>query len=208
MDQLALLENEMLEMTAALRAADPEAAVASCPGWTVRELAAHITGVHRWACAALDSDTPPAYDETPSDDFATAYADVAHALLTRLNEVPADHPCWTFDKTNPTASFWRRRQTVELAVHLWDAAACEVSDEVAIDGLDEVFDFFLPRQVHLGRTTLPDGTLTLASPGKTWTLGEGADETVVEGSPGDLLLAVYQRGTPLPGAWGETRLTP
>ena len=208
MDDLQLLETEVAEMTKALQQADPAAAVPGCPGWTVRELAAHVIAVHRWATRALDSETPPPYEEQPADDLCTAYAEAAQALLARLRELPADHPCWTFDRLNPTASFWRRRQTLELAVHLWDVAAYDIPDAAAVDGLDEVVDFFLPRQLHLGRTTLPDGTLTLVSPGRTWRIGQGTEETVVEGSPADLLLAVYQRGTTLPGAWGETTLTP
>ena len=110
MDHLALLEGEVVAMTAALRAADPWAPVQACPGWTVRELAGHVTGVHRWALAALNSDTPPSYDEKPVDgDLAEGYAAAGQDLLAALTALPPDHPCWTFDKANQTASFWRRR---------------------------------------------------------------------------------------------------
>ncbi|MCU1596102.1 MAG: hypothetical protein JWO12_3494 [Frankiales bacterium] len=206
MDDLSLLEHEVEQMSTALGGADPAREVEGCPGWTIAELTAHLTAVHRWATAALETTTPPPYDEAPAD--AAAYTEAAQAMLARLRQLPADHPCWTFDKQNPTAGFWRRRQKLEVAVHRWDVAPYAISDEVAIDGIDEVLGFFLPRQVHLGRTTLPDGTLTLVSPSRTWTVGQGGDQSVLEGSPADLLLAVYQRGNRLPGAWGETPLTP
>ena len=208
MDHLALLTAEVAGMTEALRDADLSAPVAACPGWTVRELGAHVTGVHRWARAALSSDAPPPYDESlPQGDLAEAYAAAAGDLLEALRSTPADQSCWTFDRGNRTASFWRRRQLHEIAVHRWDVRAYELTDEVAQDGIDEVVDFMLPRQVAAGRTTLPDGSLVLTSPGRTWTVGEGEPD-VVEGSAGELLLRLWGRGDPLPGAWATTRLTP
>ncbi len=208
MDHLALLEHEVEAMTAALAAADHSAAVAACPGWTVRELAWHLIGVHRWALAALDSPSPPPYDETPgSGDLVEGYAEASSAILARLGELPADHACWTFDRGNPTAAFWRRRQLHEVAMHRWDVAAYAFADEVAADGIDEVLEFFLPRQLKSGRTVLPESTLRLVSAERTWQVGQGP-EAVVEGRPGELLLRLWRRGTPLPGAWGEAALTP
>jgi uncharacterized protein (TIGR03083 family) len=206
-DHLAVLEGEVAAMTAALAAADPATPVEACPGWTVRELGGHITGVHRWVLAALDGDGPPPYDETPQADPVAAYDAAAQSLVARLRELPTDHPCWTFDRSNPTASFWRRRQVHEVSVHLWDVAPYELTDAVAEDGIDEVLDFFLPRQVKAGRTTLPAGTLELRTPHRSWTVGEGP-ATVVEGSASELLLALWGRGRRLPDPWAGAGLTP
>lgn len=196
-------------MTSALLAADPAREVAACPGWTVRELAGHVTGVHRWALAALSSDTPPPYDETPTDgDLAEAYAAAGQALVARLRDLPPDHACWTFDKSNRSASFWRRRQVHELAVHRWDVAPYDLTEEVAEDGIDEVLDFMLPRQLHAGRSTLPPGTLHLAAPARSWSIGQGAPETTVNGSASDLLLSLWGRGKALPDPWQQAGLTP
>jgi uncharacterized protein (TIGR03083 family) len=208
MDHLALLAHEVDAMTEALRAADPAAPVEACPGWTMRDLAGHVTGVHRWVLAALSSDAPPPYDETPTDgDLVATYAAAANEMVSALTALPPGHACWTFDRGNRSASFWRRRQLHEIAVHRWDVQPYPLTDEVAVDGLDEVVDFLLPRQLAAGRTTLPDGALELRSPGRTWTLGEGTT-TVVEGPAGELLLSLWGRRTPLPGPWAETRLTP
>lgn len=192
-------------MTAALGSADLGAAVSACPGWSVADLATHVTAIHRWALAALESTSPPVYDESPAPDPVAAYAEAGRALVERLRALPADAPAWTFDRANRTASFWARRQVHELSVHRWDVAAYDVSDEVAVDGVDEVMTFFAPRQVALGRTQLPGGALVVRTGDRTWALGEGA-ATVVEGPPAEVLLGLWGRGQPLPEGWSG--LTP
>lgn len=189
MDHLALLADEVVAMTAAVRVADPAAVVASCPGWTAADLTAHLTAVHRWALAALRDDGPPPYAEAAASphDYAVAGA----ALVQRLQELPADAPCWTFDRSNATTGFWRRRQLQELSVHRWDLQQHQLRPEVAADGVSEVVDFFLPRQLHAGRTTLPTGTLVLDDGSRSWTLvaGTGPRATVIaETAVLDLLL--------------------
>ena len=209
MDHLAVLGGEVALMAGALREADPGTPVAACPGWTVRELAGHLTGIHRWVLAALDGQSPPPFDDTPTDgDLAGTYASAGEEMVETLRRLPADHPCWTFDSSQRSVSFWRRRQVHEIAVHRWDVAPYPLSDEVAEDGLDELVDFWVPRMVRTGRTTLPPGTLHLLTPGRSRQVGEGTPEQTVHGSPGDLLLSLWGRGRPLPGIWGETRLTP
>jgi uncharacterized protein (TIGR03083 family) len=209
MDYIAALDSEVAAMAAALKAADPSAPVPACAGWTVRELAGHVTAVHRWALAALSRLTPPPYDESPTDgDLAAAYATAGQALVAGLRDVPADHPCWTFDQSNRTASFWPRRQLHEVAVHRWDVAPYTLSDQVAEDGIGEVLEFWLVRQVGLGRTTLPTSTLRLASADRTWDLGEGDPVQTVKGSASDLQLSLWGRGDLIPSPWREATLTP
>jgi uncharacterized protein (TIGR03083 family) len=194
-DHLALLEGEVVAMAAALRAADPAADVPSCPGWTVQDLANHLTAVHRWVLGALRNEGSPPYDEsvhsTPDD-----YATVSGELVTRLRALPEDAPCWTFDRDDRTAAFWRRRQLQEVSIHRWDVDRHEIDDVIAGAGVDEVVGFFLPRQLALGRTTVPGGTLTLAAPGRTWTLLSSEGPTTrVQGSPADLNLLLWGRRT-------------
>jgi uncharacterized protein (TIGR03083 family) len=193
-------------MSRAIAKADPDAPVAACPDWAVRDLVAHLTGVHRWALAALDGSTPPAYAEAPiGSDLGGAYVDASQALLARLRVLPAEHPCWTFDKGNRTAGFWRRRQLHEVAVHRWDVEPYTLTDEVATDGIDEVVDFFAPRQVFLGRLTLPEGGLQLQTPSHLRTFGDCPFHRL-EGSASDVLLRLWGRGAPLPDGWAG--LTP
>lgn len=193
MDHLELLADEVVAMAAALRAAGPERPVPSCPGWTVADLTAHVTAVHRWVLGALENAGTPPYDEKPAspDD----YADAAQAMVARLRELPADAPCWTFDRDDRTAAFWRRRQLQEVSVHRWDVDGHELDPQVAEAGVDEVVRFFVPRQLHQGRLTLPPGTVVLDSGSRTWTLGGGDGPTAtVTGSVQDLDLVLWGRG--------------
>ena len=194
-------------MAAALGTADLGQPVIACPGWTLRELTGHLIGVHRWARAALDSDTPPAYDEPDVEqDIARAYEQAAAALLSRLRELPASHACWTFDRGNRTCAFWRRRQLHEVAIHRYDVAPYDIDEDVALDGIDEVMTFLAPRQVFIGRTTLPEGRLVVATGERQWTLGHGDRVATVTGTPDQVLLQLWGRGKPLPSGW--SRLTP
>ena len=181
-------------MAAALRAADPARDVPSCPGWTVADLTAHLTAVHRWVLGALRDEGSPPYDEQPAspDEYAAA----AGELVARLRELPPDAPCWTFDRDDRTAAFWRRRQLQEVSVHRWDVDQHEIDEPVAEAGVDEVVGFFLPRQLALGRTTVPEGGLRLVAPGKEWALLPGDEPTAtVRGSAADLNLLLWGRRT-------------
>ena len=184
----------MVALAAALEATDPARPIPSCPGWTASDLTAHITAVHRWVLGALRNQGTPPYDEMPAD--AAAYAEAATALVARLNELPPDAPCWTFNKQDRTAGFWRRRQLQEVSIHRWDVDEHDIDLTIAADGIGEVVDFFLPRQVDSGRTTLPLGTLTLDNGTQTWTLASGAGpEATVLGSSAELNLLLWGRRT-------------
>lgn len=181
-------------MAAALRAADPARDVPSCPGWTVQDLTNHLTAVHRWVLGALRDEGSPPYDERPAspEDYAAAGAQ----MVARLGELPLDAPCWTFDRDDRTAAFWRRRQLQEVSVHRWDVEQHEIDDTIAAAGVDEVVSFFLPRQLALGRTTVPEGGLVLVAPTRTWELLPGAEPAArVVGSAADLNLLLWGRRT-------------
>jgi uncharacterized protein (TIGR03083 family) len=212
LDHLALLDREVAGMQTALAATDPAAPVPACGDWTVRDVAHHVTTLHRWVRDALDSPTMPAFDERPVDGdgpaIAEAYRESAAAMLSRMHELPLDHPCWTFDKDNQTAGFWHRRQLHELSVHRWDVAPYDLADELASDGIDEALEFMLPRMLAGGRASLPDGSLRLVSPKRTWTVGEGEPVAEVQGSASDLLLSLWGRRDLLPSPWREAKLMP
>ncbi|SCX50089.1 TIGR03083 family protein [Klenkia marina] len=161
-DPLAVLDRETRALEAALRAARADdaldAPVPGCPGWSVAELGRHTGDVHRWARAALGSTQPPGGSPVgpPDADVPEWYAAAAADLRSALADTPADRACWTFDRTDRTAAFWRRRQAHEAALHRWDVETAlgrpaALAAGTALDGLDEVLGMFLPRQVRLGR---------------------------------------------------------
>jgi uncharacterized protein (TIGR03083 family) len=180
--------------------ADPDLPVPSCPPWTVEALVRHTTGVHRWAAAAAglaaDADLP---DDGPYERDARAedYPQAAVALRRALAD-PA-RPCPTLAGPG-TAAWWTRRQLHEVLVHHHDLAGAlgqllEVDPVVAGDCVAEVVDTMFPRQVRLGRTTVPQTAVELRAPSGTWRLGEGGVAAEVEGPEMSLALLLWRRTT-------------
>ena len=218
-----------------------DAPVAACPGWTVTELLGHHAGVFSFATAQLRAD-PGAelapFDPPPEGPPLEVFAGAAERLLAAFGAVdPSEHrPNWA---GAPTAAFWWRRMAQETVVHRWDAQAAHRDPEpvdvaLAIDGIDELADTFLPfagrrgitgtgETLHLHATdpAVADGTI----PGGEWTFtfhAEGVDVTAahgkadmaVRGAASELLLFVWNRrplevetfGEPEPLAWWSERV--
>lgn len=141
------------EFASVIESADPTAIVPSCPGWTIADLAEHLTGVHRWALETiLEAELPALDDRLSTADRFRAGAD---ELLRVLREFPPDFPCTTL---YPPAILgtWARRQALETTIHLWDAAnavgrGIRIDPALAADGVAEVADDLYPRQVGLRR---------------------------------------------------------
>jgi len=188
-------------------AADPHRLVPSCPSWTVEALVRHTTGVHRWAaavaCLPVDADLP---DDGPYERTAQAgdYPQAAAALRRALAD--PTRPCPTLAGPG-TAAWWVRRQLHEVLVHRHDLAGAlgrrlEVDPLVAGDCVAEVVDTMFPRQVRLGRATMPRAAVELRAPNGTWRLGEGPVVGQVSGPEMTLALLLWRRTT-----MGDPRLT-
>ncbi|WP_436796413.1 maleylpyruvate isomerase family mycothiol-dependent enzyme [Actinospongicola halichondriae] len=192
--------------------------IAACPGWTVAELLGHHEGVLRFATAQLRAEPgseivpfdPPAEDV----DRITAFARAADALYEELLVVdPTEHrPNWAGEDGS---AFWFRRMAQEAAVHRWDAQAAHtdptpIDAALAIDGVDEFADVFLPHAkrrgitgdgetVHLHATDggLDDGVgewmFTFTPEGVDVERTHGKGDMAVRGAASDLLLFVWNR---------------
>jgi uncharacterized protein (TIGR03083 family) len=185
--------------------AGPDAAVVTCPGWSVGDLVAHQGMVHRWAAARLRLDeTPvPSHPEflasVPPDRLLGWLADGVRELTGTLRTVDPDVPALVFLEDAPRpAHFWARRQAHETTVHSVDAlsavlgrlpsaAEAGVELDLALDGIDELLTGFFPR----GRTELAGlAPLTLAvTPGDSprgWTVRvDGGRLTTTREHPGN-----------------------
>ncbi|MFD5983326.1 maleylpyruvate isomerase family mycothiol-dependent enzyme [Streptomyces cyaneofuscatus] len=148
--------DEILAQTDALRAtlkgADLTANVPSCPDWTLRQLAVHVGGAHRWvgeivrgrATEDVPEEKVPGAAGPGSDDPAALdawLAEGAAATVEALREAGPDTEVWTWAWERRTA-FWARRMTHETVVHRADAALAArvpytVAPEVAADTIDE-----------------------------------------------------------------------
>lgn len=155
MEPAVYLEALRRDGTALSRAARgaPDAAVPSCPGWSMTDLVAHVGQVHRdkagIARAGAVRERPArAADATQTGDALLAWYDEGLAdLVAVLAAADPDQPAWSWSRHPGDAriAFWLRRMAHETAVHRWDAehaaglpATAIGPPALAADGVDEV----------------------------------------------------------------------
>jgi uncharacterized protein (TIGR03083 family) len=194
------------EFTELLRSNDLSWPVPSCPGWSVKDLAEHLGGVHRWARDAILLGRPNDREQLPGDrDTADWFEEGAHELLALLQISDPEAAAWTFGPEPKRIAFWDRRQALEISLHLWDARdAHEVLNpldpDLAADGVAEVVEIMYPRQVRFNRiAALPFAIKIVVAddPMTEHTLGGSVSDptpvATLRGPGPDLLLALWGR---------------
>ena len=198
---LAHLHSDLAAFEACL-GGDLAAPVAHCGDWTLYDLADHLGGGNLWAAAAVterrgDLEAAPA----PRDPAAlAAWLSETGAVLIAALDADPDTPAWTIAPP-PTVGFWQRRRCMEALIHRWDAEHAVgtggvIDPALAAEGVAEVVDTMLPRQVRLGRTSPPPHAVRLEATdtGSSWLLGPGGPGGPVgPGDPADPVATV--RGT-------------
>ena len=194
-------------------AAGLTATVPSCPGWSVADLVGHADTVCQFwngiaSGAVADSDDfVPRPEVAPSELIATFRAEV-EALVATLAPLDPARPCWTWwDQRD--VGFVQRRVAHELAVHGWDATtsageAVPIEADLAVDGVDEVLDVFVPARA--GRSDGPplSGHLHATDADGEWVVrtGDGAwlverahakGDVAIRGTASDLVLLLWGR---------------
>ncbi|WP_171170749.1 maleylpyruvate isomerase family mycothiol-dependent enzyme [Streptomyces sp. I05A-00742] len=176
MDLLAQFRHEARAFEEAVRRAaraDNAPPVPSCPGWTVTDLTGHLGWVHRFVNRIVrerlqesPDTTDPAFLRLPADrdgwpdparppttgpvpaSLVDWFADGARALASLFAERDPDDPVWTWT-TDRTTGFWLWAQTVEVAVHRWDAESATGAPrpfdaEFAADGVGRFLGTVIP----------------------------------------------------------------
>lgn len=198
-DYLPPLSAQVAEFERLLRTSDLDAPVVSCGDWSLRQLGAHLGNVHRWATTILvtGEPAPQDFEPEPDGDLAEWYAAGADELLSTLRDSDPAAPSWHFSVTEQVKAFWFRRQTHEVAVHLFDAARAAGAETtleplIAADGVDEVFVAMMPRvRRRSGPPPLPEPLLIRAADtGHSWLWSPGEDGPVVEPDSGDAAVTV------------------
>ena len=143
-------------------------------------------------------------------------------LVTSLEEAPDDLVAVTFlVDAPPPRRFWARRQCHETTVHALDARAAAtgrrlttadlwIGDTLALDGVDELLVGFWQRRKGGPRADVPTQTVVAATTGQRWLVEAGPERArtrrlevdedapdhapTVRGTPGDLYLALWNRG--------------
>ncbi|MGD1034642.1 MAG: maleylpyruvate isomerase family mycothiol-dependent enzyme [Candidatus Dormibacteria bacterium] len=218
-EHIAHLGEEGERFAEAATAAGLDSPVPTCPGWQVRDLVQHLSGVHRWATAYLVTGNLGATTEAEDAELFAAAEDGVliprfrrghAALVAALTGAPPELACWTFLAAPSPLAFWARRQAHETTIHRVDAEAAVgrqsgCSPQLAGDGIDELLRGFLSRP--RGRL-VADPPVALAvrasDTGQSWTIrieperrlvssgAAGADCTVT-GAASDLYLLLWNR---------------
>jgi uncharacterized protein (TIGR03083 family) len=200
------------------------ATIPAVEGWTVGQVVAHVGQGAQWAVhlvrdgmdatdALLALRPDPDVDELGKDGLLTWFDSCTDELCAALEAAGPDATCWTFSGDGP-ARFWWRRRAQETAIHRWDVAsatgaAAPIERDLALDGIDEVFELFVPRlgdrlagggeSLHLHATDegLPEGagewTISFTPEGPACERGHAKGDAAVRGSASDLLLLLWNR---------------
>lgn len=151
-------------------------------GWTVGDVIGHTGWVSRYVTLlqSAEPDTPPSRSSVPNPPAgsevlawsAEAVAGLRHALDASDPDVVRP----SFAGPQP-ASWWVRRMAHELSMHRWDVAAAlgtpqPIDPAIAVDGIDEIFDVFVPTRMRFETLAGKGETLHLHSTDE----GEGAGE--------------------------------
>lgn len=216
--RLEVLTEDLLSMVSG----DLSIPVPDCPGWTLRDLLAHVGRVYGAVTTVVERRAtepvkpgPEAFLDAELDDDRTRiwFRERVDAVLAALRSVEPSTPLWTWSDQH-SAAFYRRRMVHETAVHLADVARAlgrsfDIDRDVCVDGIDEYFDVMLPFALARAGGSPPSGSLHVHctdGPGE-WLLVPDGQSIVVtrehakgavawRGSASALLLAVWGRVDP------------
>jgi uncharacterized protein (TIGR03083 family) len=210
---IAALRNDSTALLAA-HDADPSAPVPSCPGWDRAALLAHTGMAQHWHLAQLDAGPAErvrysTVAKAPEGDAVRDwYTTGVATLIAALERLDAATTWATWAGPQPSA-FFPRRMAHETAVHRWDADHEPIGRALAIDGVDELFDVFVPLipverlagaagTIHLHATDDGDGgegewLITLGPEGIRSEHGHAKGDVAVRGAASDLLLWAWNR---------------
>jgi uncharacterized protein (TIGR03083 family) len=211
-------------------------AVPSCPGWLVTDLVLHLGMVHR-SLARLIRDRmqePPGGSDrswlglpgecsnwlppgrAPQRSPVPAalldwFHDGATELQEQFREVSPGERVWTWS-ADRSVGFWQRMQSIEAAVHRWDAqdavgAAEPINAALAADAIGQTFEVMVPMRRAVAKAPPGHGErfLFLRTDGpETWAVRFNGDAVIVgaldnhydiqiSGIASDLALFLWQR---------------
>ena len=184
--------DRILDVTAT---GDLDVDVPLCPGWTVRDAVEHTGSVFSHKVAAITGGRPrdpsawshgPGRRAGPADLVPGA---ARPARSTSWSSAARTRRPGPGTRPTSTSSFWYRRMAQEAAVHRVDVesgydAVSPVDDELAVDGIDEVLDWFLSYQAEdVGNDAAGRGTVAVRTGDHIWRLTLTADAVESRASP-------------------------
>lgn len=211
--------------------------IPSCPGWTMAALVAHLGGAYAYVARTIESGSgqdivqeledlslPPDIEAWFRDDSRLEsmpptvlpwFRATGDHLADVFRRFPPSAPAWTWWPPQQTAGFWLRRMANETAIHRWDAQsgvgrAEPIESELARDGIDEMFDIYVPRWCRPKSTVEGTGesfrfersdgeavwVVTFEGDGMSVTTEPRPADVILRGTASDLLLFLWQRILP------------
>jgi uncharacterized protein (TIGR03083 family) len=173
-DYLRTIEADRRALTNVAADFDLDLPIPNCPGWTIKDLLDHVSGASRWmskcvsgGLAAQERILPPAPDGR--EELLDWLNQSIDELLTVLSATPPDALVWTPIRGGLGSVWWRRKAALELAIHRTDAEQAlgvkpgPIDPRLALDGIDEYAEEFLPLMLHAVAEP-PPVTAVLLSP--------------------------------------------
>ena len=208
------IEREAARIVEVARDADLTSPVPNLGRWKMRDVLAHLGGVHEWATRIVTNRSMdgPGFRKSKldGDELIGWYAAAAAGLVEVLSAIDPAEPCPNFSPgSDRTVGWWGRRQLGEAAVHRYDMEAAAgsttpIDPAVAADLVDEFLDTFV-RTRGKQTATAPVG-LASSEPASHWTItladkpgrvdvtrGEGDVAGTLSGPAEDLLLVLWDR---------------
>jgi uncharacterized protein (TIGR03083 family) len=214
-DGKAVLAKEAGRVSELSRSCDLGQPIPHLGRWKMRDLVAHLGGVHRWATQIVNTRSMDGVSSKKSRldgiELCDWFDQGVNLLIAAFEDNEPDDPCANFNPgSDKTVSWWLRRQMHETTVHRWDAefplkCTTPIALEVAADGIDEFLDVFIRTR---GKQTLEAPlVLSTTQPAAAWTLtpaerpgrvdiaGGSSLEVTTEltGPPEQLLLMLWGR---------------
>lgn len=158
-----------------------DAAVPTCPGWTVRDLLVHTGVIHRRKQQVINKGLTDRETEVeePQDDPVVWFEEGVSLMLAALRSKSADEHAWSWFEPDQTVGFWQRRMAHETLVHRVDAELSHgdisaVDPGIAEDGIGEALEVFIAGYPDWATLKTGQSVIKLSTPNRSWLLRVGS----------------------------------
>ncbi len=177
-DYMAAIRKDASSLIDAASTAGFEAAVPTCPEWTVRDLVQHTESVYRHKTETVAGgyvDDSPAWVDVPSDSDLTTFAAALDKMIDVFESADLSKPSYTWCIHDHRADWWVRRMAHETTIHAADALSAagerqSIPPDLAVDGIDEILDEMMVGGPDWLTLTPVSGRIDLIADDRSWSL--------------------------------------